>query len=234
MYSKNTTVIRCKIESVCTAIMTNSDAKPQYVVLADIIESRHIDDRELFETRLANAFEYVNKSEYSHISTPFTQMKGVDEFGCVLTDIHPVVDIISGILDRIYPTYARFGIASGEIDIGANRQTVAEMDGPAFHRASALLEQAEENGLFVGVQTDRQADRLVASALNLLLLERESLTERQMEVILAYEACGTQSKAGANLGLGQQAVSNLLRRANYTRRKQIRKTIRETVQEIYD
>ena len=214
--------------------MTRSAEQTQYVVLADIIGSRHIDHRKTFETRLKNAFTYVNKSEKESISTPFTQMKGVDEFGCVLTNPSPIPDIISGFLDRIYPTYARFGIASGEIDIGAERQTVAKMDGPAFHRASELLERTEETDLFVGVDTNRETDGLVASALDLLLLERENLTDRQIEVILAYEACGTQSKTGEKLGLKQQAVSNVLRRANYMRRKQIRQTLRETLETLYD
>lgn len=215
-------------------MMNHSTNETRYVVLADIIESRHIDDRETFETKLQNAFEYVNSSEQELVSTPFTQMKGVDEFGCVLTQLSPVPDMISGLLDRIHPTYARFGIASGKIDIGKNGQTVAKMDGPAFHRASELLTQAEESGLFVDVDTNRKTDGLATSALNLLLLEREHLTERQIEVILAYEACGTQSKAGETLGLQQQAVSNLLRRANYMRRKQIRQTLRETLEALYD
>ena len=214
--------------------MTRSNNETRYVVLADIIESRHIENREAFEARLKTAFKYVNESEKKNILTPFTQMKGVDEFGCVLTDISPVPDMISGLLDRIHPTYARFGIASGKIDIGEDQQTVAKMDGPAFHRASELLEQAEESELFVGVDTNRETDRLVASALNLLLLEREHLTDRQIEVILAYDACGTQSKTGERVGLQQQAVSNLLRRANYGRRKKIRQMLRETLRALYD
>lgn len=205
----------------------------RYVVLVDVVGSRDIDDRAAFESRLERALEYVNESESESISTPFTRMKGIDEFGCVLTRISPVPDVMSAILDRIHPSYARFAVASGEIDIQADGETVARMDGPAFHRASALLDELEDDGMYVDVDTDRETDGLLAGALNLLMLERENLTDRQVEVILSYERKGTQSKAAEELGLQQQAVSNTLRRANYMRRRKIRRDLRRALEDIY-
>lgn len=214
--------------------MSRSGSDVRYVVLADTVDSRKIQDREAFESRLKNAFDYVNDAERESISTPFTQMKGIDEFGCVLTRVSPIADIMSDILNRIHPSRARFALASGEIDVGAERETVAQMDGPAFHRASALLDEVERSELYVDIDTDQETDSLVTNTLNLLLLEREHLTDRQVEVILAYERCGTQSDAGEELGLGQQAVSNALRRANYKRRGKIRRSLRQTLEALYD
>ena len=214
--------------------MSDSEPDRQYVVLVDVIDSREIQDRETFESRLKSAFDLVNEAERESISTPLTQMKGIDEFGCVLTRVSPLPDIMSEILNRIHPSRARFAIASGEIDIGAERETVAQMDGPAFHRASALLDDVEDSGLYVGVDTNQRTDGLVANALNLLLLEREHLTDRQVEIILAYEEHGTQSRTGEELGLRQQAVSNALHRANYMRRMKIRRSLRKTLEIVYD
>lgn len=214
--------------------MSDSKSGPNYVVLVDIVDSREIQDREAFESRLTDAFEYVNETERGSISTPLSQMKGIDEFGCVLTRLSPVPDIVAAILDRIHPYHARFAIASSGIDIGAGRETVARMDGPAFHRASELLNDIENSGLYAAVDTNRQTDGLVENALNLLLLEREHLTGRQVEVILAYERHGTQSEAGEELGLRQQTVSNTLHRANYMRRMKIRRNLRESLEAIYD
>lgn len=214
--------------------MTDGGPDTQYVLLVDIVGSRDIEDRAAFEARLEDALEYVNEAERESISTPFTQMKGIDEFGGVLTEVSPVPDIVAGILDRIYPTQARFAIASGEIDVGTGSETVAKMDGPAFHRASTLLDGVEENGLYVDVDTGRGIDGVFAAALNLLVLGRDDLTERQVEVILAYERYGTQSRAGEELGLQQQAVSNSLRRANYMRRREIRRSLRGALEEVYD
>jgi hypothetical protein len=214
--------------------MNDSESGTRYVVLADVVDSRQIRDREEFEAQLKGALEYVNEVEGQCISTPFTQMKGVDEFGGVLTNLKRIPDVLSGILDRIHPSTARFAIASGEIDVEGERETVAEMDGPAFHDASTLLDEVEDSGLYVAVDTRREVDGLVAAALNLLLVEREHLTERQMEVILAYEKYGTQAKAGDELGLQQQGVSNALKRANYMRRKKIRSCLRQALETIYD
>lgn len=214
--------------------MNTFEPDTQYVVLADVVNSRQIRDREEFEARLKTALEYVNEAEQQSISTPFTQMKGVDEFGGVLTDLNKIPDIMSGILDRIHPSAVRFAIASGGIDIEGERETVAEMDGPAFHKASKLLDEVEDSGLYVAIDTSRETDGLVAAALNLLLIERENLTERQMEVILAYEKYGTQSKVGDELGLQQQGVSNALKRANYMRRKKIRSCLRQALETIYE
>ncbi|SDM72898.1 SatD family (SatD) [Halogranum gelatinilyticum] len=213
-----------------------ADSKPdtRYVVLVDVVDSREIPNRERFEEQLEDALGFVNQTESENVSTPFTQMKGIDEFGCVLRKLSPIPDIIPEVLNRIYPAYARFAVASGEIDIGTGRETVAQMDGPAFHRASELLESVEATDLYVDVKTNQKTDALVANALNLLLLEREHLTSRQVETILAYEKHGTQSKAGAELGLRQQAVSDTLHRANYKRRKKIRRSLRDTIEKLYD
>lgn len=214
--------------------MSDPNTEPTYVLLADVVESRSIADREAFESRLDGALAHVNDVESRSMSTPLTKMKGIDEFGCVLTAMAPLPDIVSGLLDRIHPTRVRFAVASGSVDIGVGSETVAEMDGPAFHRASELLSDIEERGLYVDVDTNRDADGLVASALNSLLLERERLTERQVEVILAYEDHGTQAAAGEALGLEQQAVSNALQRANYGRRREIRRGLREALEAVYD
>lgn len=214
--------------------MTDGEPDAQYVLLVDVVGSRDIEDRAAFETRLEDALEYVNDAERESISTPFTQMKGIDEFGGVLTEVSPVPDVVSRILDRIHPTRARFALASGDIDVGTGSETVAEMDGPAFHRASTLLDDIEESGLYVDVDTEREIDGVFAAALNLLVIGREDLTERQVEVILAYERHGTQARAGEELGLRQQAVSNSLRRANYMRRREVRRGLRRALEAVYD
>lgn len=212
--------------------MTHPDDS-RYVVLVDLVGSREIEDRSAFEARLDDALAHVNAAEESHLATPLTKMKGIDEFGCVLTGMAPLPDLIPALLDRIHPTLARFGIASGGIDVGRDSDTVAEMDGPAFHRASELLDSLERDGLFARVETDTAADGLVSSALNLLVLEREGLTDRQVEMILAYERHGTQTSAGDALGVPQQAVSETLRRANYERRRTIRAELHAALEAVY-
>ncbi|MFB6256601.1 MAG: SatD family protein [Haloplanus sp.] len=219
---------------MATQSATEGSERSRYVVLVDLVGSRDIDDRESFGSRLEDAINIINDSEGKHMSTPMTRMGGIDEFGCVLTRLEPLPGIVCSLLDRIHPTLARFGVSTGEIDIGYDHETVAEMDGPAFHRARTLLEDAESVGLYAGVDTGAPTDSLVSTALNAFVLAREPITERQIEVILAYEQSGTQTAAGDQLGIPQQAVSDALRRANYRQRRAIRDELTRAIATNYD
>lgn len=213
--------------------MTDSDGD-RYVVLVDIVSSREIADRSAFESRLSEAIDAINDGYSASFATPLSRMKGIDEFGCVLTELEPLPAIISRFLDYIHPTLARFGVATGGIDIGRDRDTVAEMDGPAFHRANALLQRLESDGLFIRLDMDEPMDPFVSSALNALVLARDGITERQMEAVLAYEEHGTQTAVGEQLGIPQQAVSDMLSRTEYHRRKLIRDEVSEAIAHQYD
>lgn len=207
---------------------------PYYVLLADVVHSRDIERRADFESRLAATFESLNREKSDVLATPLSPMKGLDEFGCVLTAVAPVVDVILGILNATHPVSVRFAVANGGIDVGLGRDTVAEMDGPAFHRASELLEQLKENDLRVAVDTGSSVDALAATSLNFLTLQRMSLTSRQLEVVRAYDRHGTQPDAANELDISQQAVSKTLRDVDYRRLAALEELTRAGLKETYD
>ena len=204
------------------------------VLLADVVQSRTIADRERFQRQLKHTFDEVNEAENEWLSVPLTTMKGVDEFGCVLTHRAPLPDIIVPLQRVAHPTGIRFGLAAGSIDVGTGSDTVAEMDGPAFHEASSLLEELRDTGQYVAIETDDPLDDLIAGALDLLAMGELSVTPRQLEIITAYGDHGTQSAAGDELGIHQQAVSESLTRSQYRQRQAVRTQLRETLEELYD
>ena len=206
----------------------------QLVLLADVVNSRSIDDRERFRDRLRAAFVSVNETESKHLTVPVSTMKGVDEFGCILNHLAPLPDIIVPLLRAAHPHGIRFGVAMGKIDIGMGENSVAAMDGTAFHDASALLEDLRDSGLFVALQTGNQLDTLVGGALNLLAMGEIGVTPRQLEIIQAYETHGTQVGAAESLDIHQQAVSESLKRAQYGQRDAIRTKLRQALEELYD
>lgn len=213
--------------------MTADETNDRYVVLSDVVGSRGIDDRERFESGLKTAFETANRSYDQSLVVPFSQMKGIDEFGCVLADISALPPVISTLLNHTHPVGVRFGVASGAIDVGVNETSVAEMDGPAFHRASEILERLKNDGLYVGLDTGQRYDDLASAALNLLVLHELSLSRRQVETILAYESHGTQSDAAAHLEVSQQAVSDALQKADYYRIETLLNYIANSFETIY-
>lgn len=214
--------------------MPPTTPSPRYVVLADVVASRDIDNRSAFQERLFEALDAVNDSYSDAIHTDFEVIKGIDEFGGVLRKFAPVYEVIATILSRIHPVSVRFGIASGEFDVDAEAASVAELDGRPFHRADELLAATESDDLYAAVDTGSPIDPLVSNNLNLLLVAREHLTEHQVTVERAYERHGTQSAAAAELDIPQQSVSKALQRADYDRRKKLRKTLRDALEAVYD
>jgi len=210
------------------------DSEPRYVLLADVVASRELDDRERFKTTLSDALASANDQFDDELFVPVEPIKGVDEFGGVLVTLSPVYELLATILDRIHPVRVRFAVTSAEIDVGANEHRIADMDGPAFHRGDELLHTIEEDDLYAAVDTNRPADGLVSPTINLLLLRREALTDRQLEVIRAYERHGTQSAAAEELDVPQQAVSQALQRAEYDRTMLLRQQLRETLEVLYE
>lgn len=214
--------------------MTSTTHSPRYVVLADVVASREIDDRAAFQERLFEALDAVNDSYSDATYTDFEVIKGVDEFGGVLRKLAPVYEIIAAILNRIHPVRVRFGIASGEFDVDAETASLAGLDGQPFHRADELLEATESDDLYAAVDTGSPVDPLVSNNLNLLLVAREHLTEHQVTVERTYERHGTQSAAAAELDVPQQSVSKALQRADYHRRQKLRRTLRNALEAVYD
>ncbi|WP_128906398.1 SatD family protein [Halorubrum amylolyticum] len=125
-----------------------SASGPQYVLLADVIGSSDIDDRAEFRENLTLALDRVNREFSEYISSNFEMLKGIDEFGGVLSRLAPIYEIISMIHTDVHPTMVRFGISGGQIDIQPSGE-INELDGPAFHQADSLLTQVEQDDLFI-------------------------------------------------------------------------------------
>jgi len=106
----------------------------KYIVLiADIIESKSIEDRSAFQSDLKELLSKINKNSDSLVS-PYTVTLG-DEFQAVYKNIKTIFSDIFKILDGLYPVRIRFSICYGEISTEINNQSSIGMDGPAFYTA---------------------------------------------------------------------------------------------------
>lgn len=206
----------------------------RYVVLGDIVNSRDIEDRSAFQDRLSSACDAVNEAHREHLYAEFAILKGVDEIGGVLASIDPVYDVVDRLAASIRPYRIRVAVAAGTIDVGAESDDVAEMDGPAFHDADRLLDRVEDDGLPFGMSVgDDLLDTVVADEINLLLLSKRRWTDRQREIIDAYEQSGTQADVARALDITQPAVSKALDRALWPELRTIGKRLRRVLRE-YD
>lgn len=188
----------------------------RYVLLGDVVQSRRIDDREAFRERLTEVCATLNDAYETSIHADFTVLKGVDEVGGVLSSLTDAYDITRDLFEALRPYELRMVIASGTIDVGVDSRDVAEMDGPAFHRAAELLDALENSGLLFDMDVGKGTlDTALADEINLLLLVRQGWTDRQREIVQAYLRHGDQAGAARELGVTQQAISDALTKASW-------------------
>lgn len=219
-----------------------ADARRAYVLLADVVGSRELDDRERFGDRLRATLTAAGYRHADALVADLAALKGVDEFGGVLADRGAVYDVVRDLQAGLHPVAARYAVVGGVIDVKPDADAVADMDGPAFHRADELLEGLpREGGRFAfetgvgeaGASVDSEVDggdgtgdgevdrdvddRLVTAAVDAVLALREEWTPRQARVARVYRERGTQTAAAEALGVTQQTVSRTLRSARYDR-----------------
>lgn len=209
--------------------MTNRTSDGRYVVLGDVVDSREIVDRAAFRETFTRAREEVTARYGSTFTAGPSVLKGIDELGAVLSSLEDLYDVAITLQNVLHPHAIRLAVASGDITVGET-ETVAHMDGEAFHRATELLETIERDGLRFGLDTGtRPLDTAVADEINLLLHVRESWTDRQREVAIRYERAPTQQAVATDLGISQQAVSNVLQSASWPLVETIEDRLRETL-----
>ena len=115
-----------------------------FVVIADIIKSRQIENRKTFQGQLNKDLQKVNKKSGALLS-PYTITLG-DEFQAVYSSAAGA-DLLKDmiyILLSVYPLKIRFSVGFEQIATDINRKQSIGMDGPAFYLAREGLETLKE------------------------------------------------------------------------------------------
>ena len=185
-----------------------------YVMLGDVIASRRITDREIFQRKLEEACSNVNLNFVDDIYADFNILKGIDEIGGVLLNITNVYKIINTLQEQFFPHSMRFVLVFDYIDTAVESQEVSRMDGPAFHRASDILKDLKGSRLMFKMSIgDEIMEKMVTGEINLIFLLKKSWSLRQRRIIYEYRKTGNQNIVANALGISQQAVSKALNRS---------------------
>lgn len=117
------------------------------VLIADIVSSKKINDRNRFQKNLKAELNKINR-ESASILSPMTITLG-DEFQCVYSDAGEIFQHVWGILFACYPERIRFSYGIGTITTAINKKQAIGMDGPAFYDArDGLTALKQKNYLF--------------------------------------------------------------------------------------
>ena len=204
-----------------------------FVFLGDVISSKKLENREDFQNKLINGCNIINKSYKSDIYSYMNIIKGFDEIGVVLKDISKFYSIMNVISNTIGPNLMRFVLAKGKIDTGLNQREISRMDGPAFHKASSLMDMLKNEKLIFKMDTGNQIfDKLVTNNINLIYLIETKWSTKKLDIINDYEKIGDQRRVAAKYGIKQQDVSYHLNSSNYVEIRNI-KTDLESVIKSY-
>jgi len=182
-----------------------------FVLLADVVGSRRIADRQGFDKKLQAAIAEAGKTYKNAFTLPLQIWKGLDELAAVLSSPVELYRVINVIQAAVAPEKFRFVLVKGKIDVWPANGDVRQADGPAFHQAAEAMQALKKEGLPFSCNSGNEVwDKAYSTQLNLMLLLKEDWTERQRHMYEAYTKSGRQDEVAAALQVTQQTVSKTL------------------------
>lgn len=117
--------------------------KNYYVLIGDIINSKNISERNLFQNKLKDLLAQINDRYNKVIESKFSITLG-DEFQAILNSADKIFEIIFNIELNLYPVKVRFALSYGQIDTEINKDLPLGSDGPAWWQARKILKEIKE------------------------------------------------------------------------------------------
>lgn len=193
-------------------------------MIADIIESKTIQDRELIQSKLKETLAMLNQMYHKHLAGELILSAG-DEIEGLFQDASSIFEVIFALEKSISPYRIRFGFGIGGIDTALNRKNILESDGKCFHLARKAIDEVQEaeksnskgeNRYQIFSNNPYFCEDIVNAMLGLLTVLKNSWTRRQWEIISAYqENFENQYKAAQILSIRQPSVNRALKSAKY-------------------
>lgn len=183
------------------------------VVLSDLRGSRKKADRPELGGMIAEGLERLSARFSRHLVAPFEPQRGIDEFGAILSTDAPAGEILLELFKHLHPHEARFALVRGQLDVvpPPGKRSIHRFDGPAFHAATAALEDIDQQGRLVTVcREDRPVDATRTTLVNLVYFQLLDWTPHQMEIYEAYEELGMQAEVAERFDITQPTVSRTL------------------------
>lgn len=207
------------------------------VIIGDLINSKQLSQRDTVQDKLKKTLESINQKYSEDIAADFMITLG-DEFQGLLSRSTHLLEIILTIEKVLSPVSLRFGVGIGEVNTQIQRQKTAEIDGPAYHHARQMItvmkdRESQYNNVPTNILIDSQSntDPLVNSTLAVCFALKSKWTDRQIEIINAYEENNeNQYQTAKYLNIAQPNVSKTLSVTKYFSFKQAMENIAKFLQ----
>jgi hypothetical protein len=151
-------------------------------VVADLVASRRIENREAFQAALTGALNTINANRTDLLS-PYTITLG-DEFQAVYKCGDRLFIDFSFLQSAIYPTKARFSVGVGSLTTPINPDRAIGMDGPAFHLArEGITELKRVPSLFRVMISDSAPTSWINPALDLISHVQANWRKTRLQIL---------------------------------------------------
>lgn len=217
------------------------DKRLYIAIIADIIESRSIRERNRVQKHLEQILEQINKTYEYAIASRFIITLG-DEFQGVLHSGAVVMRILDRIQREMHPVLFRFGIGVGSLSVALQADTSLGSDGSAFHLARASIEEVQaleskkaesKTNMLIGIEGDEQTSALLNTIFKLTWALQSNWTLRQREIIGALQQYNdTQTEIAKKLGIVQSSVQKSLSSSQYYTYKEATGMVGQTLKTI--
>ncbi len=182
------------------------------VLIGDIVASRELASRAQFQRRLKGVLQTLNGRRKA-LASPYTLTLG-DEFQAVYRDADTAFADVFTLLAEIAPVRARFALAVGDIVTPLNTAQAIGMDGPAFHRARALLERLKTGRRLFGVHVSgKEPDLLTTALLNVLSGQVEGWKPTRLRLFASLLAGSSVTELADETDITVRAVNKNIRAA---------------------
>lgn len=194
-------------------------------IIGDIVGSKKIKNRQDIQKQFKAVLSEVNKRFTTDIASEFMITLG-DEFQGLLKSRQNVMKIVREIEMAMTPVELRFGIGVGEVSTMIDFKNTLEMDGPAYHRARAMMDTMHEmktqysvrqtNIMIASGDDNREIDELMNATLSVCSALKSKWTDRQKEIVHHYLTHDeNQYKTATALDIGQSSVNKALKSTRF-------------------
>jgi hypothetical protein len=188
------------------------------VLIADVVASRTIVDRETTQQVLVSTLAELNVKGRDQLASPYTITLG-DEFQAVFHRADRIFADALEIMRALHPVQVRFSWGLGDLRTPINPALAIGMDGPAFHWAREGMRMLKDTGDLLAVCGFREdiEKPMVQAMLNLVsaqivgwrepvLAIAHDLYEAQLAGIRGVYGAGVAARIAEQAGIPRRTV----------------------------
>lgn len=212
-----------------------------FAVIGDIIASRKIKDRNLFQNRLKETLNEINADYQDDLASAFVVTLG-DEFQGLLKCADHLLEITDKIKFMLEPVELRYGIGVGSIDTEIDVCSSTGADGPAYWCARNAINTIHNRNDYkkskIMIEAWEETDfmELVNESLRLCDYTESKWRKTQKELVktsvlnFGYDTKVPQKELAILLGITAQTVNSKIQSTGYYNYLRLKKSVCTTLQ----